>query len=179
MSYWRSLPSPKPFFAINLSCSPRMCRALRASLFLRAPQAHRLSQFSCRRLRPPLLRHFSFRSPLGPSWSWVIMIISPFLISQFDRVQTTLFEDLNFPAIESAENDRSHTNFSFRICWWGSWALVTSEVPRHMNDDSGNSGIARIQEPWQVQFLVARRISGSFEIPRIPLYRPCRPCTIV
>ena len=52
----------------------------------------------------------------------------------------------------SAENDRSHAEISFRICWWGSWVLVTSEVTRHLNDDSGNFGIPRtfwaFQEPF-------------------------------
>jgi hypothetical protein len=30
-------------------------------------------------------------------------------------------------------------------------------------------GIPIIQEPWQVEFLVAHQISGNLEIPRIPL----------
>ena len=46
----------------------------------------------------------------------------------------------------------SHTTISFRICWWGSWVLVTSEVPRHMNDDLRNFVIPRnfwaFQEPF-------------------------------
>ena len=33
---------------------------------------------------------------LGTKYLILIMIIPPFLISPFDRVQTTLFEDLNF-----------------------------------------------------------------------------------
>ena len=59
---------------------------------------------------------------------------------------------LIFRVIGSAENDRSHAEISFRICWWGSWVLVTSEVTRHLNDDSVNSVIPRtfwaFQEPF-------------------------------
>ncbi len=48
------------------------------------------------------------------------------------------------------------------VCWWVFWVLVTSEVTRHLPDDSGNSDIPQIQQAWQVQFLVARRILGNF-----------------
>ena len=61
--------------------------------------------------------------------------------------------------IGSAANDRSHAEISFRIGWWGSWVLVTSEVTRHMNDDSGNSGIPRTFRAFQE--------SKNVGIPRI------------
>ena len=81
---------------------------------------------------------------LGTKYFLLIIIIFPFLISPFDQVQTTLFKDLSFwCVIGSAENDRSHAEISFRIFWWGSWVLVTSEVARHLNDDSGHLGIPR------------------------------------
>ena len=80
---------------------------------------------------------------LGTKYLVLITIISPFLISPFDRVQTTLFEGLNFPRHRIAEKNRSHAEISFRICWWVSWVLVTSEVTRHLNDDSGHLGIPR------------------------------------
>ena len=57
-----------------------------------------------------------------------------------------------FRVIGSDGKDNRHTTISFCICWWGSWVLVTSEVPRHMNDDSGIFVIPRsfwaFQEPF-------------------------------
>ena len=100
------------------------------------------------------------------------MIISTFLISPFDRVQTTLFNLLFiFRVIGSPENDNRHTIISFRILWWESWVLVTSEVPRHLNDDSGNSGIPRTSWAFQEPFWPAPGPMG----PTIPARDPWVP----
>ena len=48
-----------------------------------------------------------------------------------------------FCAIESPEHDSGHANCSFRICGWGSWALVSSDLPRYLNDGLGNLVIPR------------------------------------
>lgn len=54
-----------------------------------------------------------------------------------------------FRVIESAENDNRRTNCSFRICWWGSWVLVTAEVTRHMTDDLGKHVVPRRFQSFQ------------------------------
>ena len=56
---------------------------------------------------------------LGTKYLVLIMIVSPFPISRFDRVQTTIFEDVFVCVIGSTENDNRHTIISFRILWWG------------------------------------------------------------
>ena len=91
---------------------------------------------------------------LGTTWYTFRNLGPYFSLSWFHNLtgSKSLFSKIWISrAIEWAENQTSHTNFSFRVWWWGFWPLVSSNLPRYLPDDSGNLVIPRrfwsFQEP--------------------------------